>query len=123
MTFIVLGAAAIGGAATMGASAIAANQQKQASKHHRNEANRLNGDITRLEKEREQNNPIINPYAGAEDLSDMIQDLSGMLSNPFESLGVATKAAEIQMEETDIALANRSKRWWGYCISTSCRKK
>ena len=29
-----------------------------------------------------------------------------MLSNPFASLGVATKAAEIQMEQTDMALAN-----------------
>ena len=29
-----------------------------------------------------------------------------MLSNPFEKLTVATKATEIQMEQTDIALAN-----------------
>ena len=28
------------------------------------------------------------------------------MSNPFASLGVATQAAEIQMEQTDIALAN-----------------
>tara|TARA_R110000751_G_scaffold187538_2_gene293755 strand:- start:8248 stop:9006 length:759 start_codon:yes stop_codon:yes gene_type:complete len=36
----------------------------------------------------------------------MAQDLSGQMSNPFASLGVATQAAEIQMEQTDIALAN-----------------
>ena len=29
-----------------------------------------------------------------------------MMSNPFSSLGVATGAAEIQMEQSDIALAN-----------------
>ena len=36
----------------------------------------------------------------------MAKDLSGELSNPFANLGVATKAAEIQIEQSDIALAN-----------------
>ena len=36
----------------------------------------------------------------------MVSDLSSMLSNPFDSLGVATQAAEMQAEEADIALAN-----------------
>jgi len=36
----------------------------------------------------------------------MAKDLSGEMSNPFASLGVATSAAEIQIEEADIALAN-----------------
>ena len=49
---------------------------------------------------------IIDPYAGVENLSSLAQDLSGQMSNPFASLGVATKSAEIQMEQTDIALAN-----------------
>mgnify|MGYP003643856161 FL=1 len=49
---------------------------------------------------------IINPYAGVTDLSGMAKDLTGMMSNPFESLGVATQAAEIQAEEADISLAN-----------------
>tara|TARA_R110000751_G_scaffold285976_2_gene390343 strand:- start:4640 stop:5395 length:756 start_codon:yes stop_codon:yes gene_type:complete len=49
---------------------------------------------------------IINPYANVTNLSDMAQDLSNMVSNPFASLGVATQAAEIQMEQTDMALAN-----------------
>ena len=40
------------------------------------------------------------------DLSGMAKDLSSMMSNPFESLGVATQAAEIQAEEADISLAN-----------------
>jgi len=42
---------------------------------------------------------VINPYEG-------VTDLSGMLENPFEKMSVATQAAEIQMEQTDIALAN-----------------
>lgn len=108
MTFIVAGIVAGGIAAvgTVGAAAIGANQQKQAAKGARNEANRLRGDITRLEEKRNRENPIINPYAGAEDLSSMIEDLSGYLDNPYANLGVATKAAEIQIEQTDISLAN-----------------
>lgn len=42
---------------------------------------------------------IINPF-------EDVVDLSGNLSNPFANVGVATQAAEIQMEQTDIALAN-----------------
>jgi len=42
---------------------------------------------------------IVNPY-------DEIQDLSGMLSNPMANLGVATQAAEMQIEQADISLAN-----------------
>lgn len=49
---------------------------------------------------------IINPYIGTTDLSGMAKDLSGSLSNPYASLGVATQAAEMQVEEADIALAN-----------------
>jgi len=49
---------------------------------------------------------IINPYEGIKNLSGMAKDLSGMVSNPFANLGVATKAADIQIEQTDIALAN-----------------
>ncbi len=42
---------------------------------------------------------IINPY-------NNVTDLSGNLSNAYANLGVATQAAEIQIEQTDIALAN-----------------
>ena len=48
---------------------------------------------------------IPNPYANVKDLSSMAKDLSGNLSNPFANLGVATQAAEMQVEEADIALA------------------
>ena len=49
---------------------------------------------------------IINPYSGTKDLSGMAKNLSGKMFNPFASLGVATQAAEMQVEEADIALAN-----------------
>ncbi|MCP4323763.1 MAG: hypothetical protein GY787_18300 [Alteromonadales bacterium] len=49
---------------------------------------------------------ITNPYAGVQSLAGMATDLSNQMSNPFSSLGVATQAAEIQMEQSDIALAN-----------------
>tara|TARA_R100000951_G_C2599045_1_gene167597 strand:+ start:222 stop:920 length:699 start_codon:yes stop_codon:yes gene_type:complete len=40
------------------------------------------------------------------DPSTALEDLSGTFSNPYANLGVATKAAEMQMEQTDAALAN-----------------
>ncbi len=49
---------------------------------------------------------LTNPYAGVTNLSDLAQDLSGQMSNPYSNLGVATRAAEMQTEEADIALAN-----------------
>tara|TARA_R110000744_G_scaffold178890_1_gene297927 strand:+ start:261 stop:980 length:720 start_codon:yes stop_codon:yes gene_type:complete len=49
---------------------------------------------------------IINPYENVTNLSGMAKDVSGMASNPYSNLSVATGAAEMQAEETDIALAN-----------------
>ena len=53
-------------------------------------------ELNRLEASRQ---AVINPY-------ENVKDLSGVLSNSFANLGVATQAAEIQMEQSDIALAN-----------------
>jgi hypothetical protein len=52
--------------------------------------------IAQLEASRQE---IINPYSG-------IKDLSAMLSNPYANLQVATSAAEMQAQETDISLAS-----------------
>lgn len=49
---------------------------------------------------------IINPYEGITDLSSMITDYSSQMTNPYANLSVATQAAEMQMEQTDVALAN-----------------
>jgi len=80
----------------------AAKASKQRKAAERNQV-RLEAKITSLENERQ---PITNPYAGVTDLSGKAKDLSGIMSNPYASLGVATQAAEMQMEQTDMALAN-----------------
>jgi hypothetical protein len=101
MAFIV--AAAITGGAALAGSAIGAIGAGKRARRAAREKKRLENKLTTLENERQ---PIINPYAGVTDLSGMITDLSDMVSNPFASLGVATSAAEIEIEEADIALAN-----------------
>ena len=67
------------------------------------EKRRLTGELDILEKNRQK---ITNPYAGITNISSMAKDLSSMISNPYATLGVATQAAEIQIEQADIALAN-----------------
>ncbi len=52
--------------------------------------------LKKLEDERQE---IINPY-------ENVEDLSSMLNNPMANLGVATQAAEMQIEQADISLAN-----------------
>jgi len=49
---------------------------------------------------------ITNPFAGFTDLSDLASDLSSQITNPYNQLSVSTAAAEMQIEEADIALAN-----------------
>jgi hypothetical protein len=70
----------------------AKRKEREAAKEKR----RLQTKLTSLEESRQE---IINPYEG-------VADLSGMISNPYDSLGVATQAAEIQIEQADISLAN-----------------
>ena len=66
--------------------------KKLAEKKEKDAANRL----AALEANRQ---AVVNPY-------DSIKDLSGTFSNPMANLGVATQAAEIQMQQSDAALAN-----------------
>jgi len=100
----VITAVAVGSAAlAVGGSLVQANQSKQAAKGYKNEADRRTGEIAVLEQNRQ---AIPNPYANITDLSGIAKDLSGMISNPFANLGVATQAAKMQAEEADISLAN-----------------
>lgn len=92
----------MGGSAIIGTTVGAISAGKQAKRAGKEKA-RLEDKLKTLENKRQ---PIINPYAGVADLSGMITDLSGMVSNPYANLGVATQAAEIEIEEADIALAN-----------------
>jgi hypothetical protein len=103
MAVVTAVAAGVAVAATVGGGLVAANQSKQAAKGFRNEKERKEWEIKEIENNRQ---AIPNPYANFENLSGLATDLSGMMSNPFASLGVATKAAEFEAEEADIALAN-----------------
>jgi len=83
--------------------AISAGQSKKAARRARSDKAAAEAELESIKASRQQ---ITNPYATTQDLSALATDLSGQLSNPFESLGVATKAAEIQIDQADIALAN-----------------
>jgi len=93
----------VGAAVTGIGTAVAAGQQAKAERRARSDKNRLMDELEELENSRQE---IINPYEDVVSLEGMIVDNSGMLSNPFENVGVATQAAEFQAEEADIALAN-----------------
>ena len=69
---------------------------KRQESNARKQADLARARIASLEASRQD---IINPY-------EAITDLSGNLSNTYNNLAVATQAAEMQIEQTDIALAN-----------------
>lgn len=77
-----------------------ARKQKRAAQRR---INALNKEAAMLKSKRPE---IIDPFANTVNVSNLAKDLSGMISNPYANLGVATQAAEIQIEQTDIALAN-----------------
>jgi hypothetical protein len=95
--------AAVGVGASLIGGAVSAHQGKQAAKGARNDAARTKAEMDAIRAARQ---PITNPYASTKDVSGMAKDLSGMITNPYANLGVATQAAEMQAEEADIALAN-----------------
>ena len=112
-----IAAAIIGGVATIAGSAIGAIGAGRRAKRARKEKKNFMREMEELEASRQD---VINPFEGVTDLSSMIQDLSGMakdlsgnitdlsgnIDNPYANLSVATGAAEMQAEQTDIALAN-----------------
>ena len=73
--------------------ASAASKREAAARKEKQAAQRK---LTFLENNRQD---IINPYEG-------IKDLSGSIKNPMANLSVATQAAEIEIEQADISLAN-----------------
>ena len=98
-----IAAAIIGGVAALGGTVISSISARKQRKSAEEAADRADAKIKTLENSRK---PIINPYSNVKDISSMAADLSSMISNPFGDLAVATQAAEIQMEQSDIALAN-----------------
>ena len=93
----------IGLATTAASTAVQAGAAKKQERRARSNKNRLMGELEELESSRQD---VINPYADVVSLENMVVDNSGMISNPFENVGVATQAAQFQAEEADIALAN-----------------
>ncbi len=96
---VMIGSAIISGIGSIFGASSASKRARAAAREKR----RLEGELKVLEKNRQK---IINPYAGITDISSMAKDLSSMISNPYASLGVATQAAELQIEQADISLAN-----------------
>jgi hypothetical protein len=99
---LVIGAV-VGGLMTGLGSIFGASSASKRAKRAEREKRRLTGELNQLEKNRQ---AIINPYEGVTDLSAMVSDLSSIASNPFDSLSVSTAGAEMQAEQTDLALAN-----------------
>ena len=99
MSFLIAG----GAAASLIGGFIGSSSAKKRRRAAERAARAKQRELNNLEASRQ---AVINPYAGVTSLADMAKDLSGELSNPFANLGVATKAAEIQIEQSDIALAN-----------------
>jgi len=99
MTWVAAGTAAVSvvGGIISGSKARKAEAQAQKDKQ------RIQLQMQQFEKNRQ---AVINPYSDVTSNAGMIEEMRDSLTNPFANLGVATSAAEIQMEQTDIALAN-----------------
>lgn len=94
MSMVVVGC--IGAVGSIASGIIGMGASKAAARDAAREKARLTAQLTSLENSRQ---AIINPF-------ETTKDLSSMLSNPFASLGVATKASEFEAEQADLSLAN-----------------
>lgn len=90
---IVAGVAALAGATTAG---VQASKNNKASRMEKAKARRLQQQMERFEQERQ---PVINQ-------ADSIRAMKGQVFNEAANLGVAMQATNLQMAETDKALAN-----------------
>ena len=93
----------VGGVGSVVTGLIGMGSAKKARRSAERDARARQAELTALENNRQ---AIINPYAGVKDLSGLAKDLSGMISNPYANLGVATQASKFQAEQTDMALAS-----------------
>ena len=95
--------AALGIGGSLVSGIMGAASARRAKRQAAEQVKKLNIKLDFLENNRQD---IINPYEGMSDLSGMATDRSGQMSNSMANLSVATQAAEMQIEQTDIALAN-----------------
>ena len=96
-------AAAIGVGGSILSGILGGAAAKRAKRRAQREAQRLKGKLEFLENNRQ---AIINPYEDITDLSGMITDRSAEMTNAYNNLSVATQAAELKIEQSDMALAN-----------------
>ena len=94
MTFIIAGAVSAG--ASIIGGIIGGSKARKAKRRAAKKLKKMNAKMSELEANRQD---IINPYEDS-------TNLSSMMSNPMANLSVATQAAEMQIEEADISLAN-----------------
>jgi len=92
---VLIGSAISAGASIIG-GIIGGGKARRAKRKAARKLKKMNAKMADLEANRQE---IINPY-------EDITSLSGMMSNPMANLSVATQATDIQIEQTDIALAN-----------------
>ena len=95
MSFI-LGSAAISAGASIIGGIIGGGKARRAKRRAAKKLKKMNAKMAQLEANRQE---IINPYEDS-------TNLSSMMSNPMANLSVATQAAEMQIEQADISLAN-----------------
>ena len=100
MSMVVAGV--IGGVASIAGGLFGASSAKRAAAAAAARKLALTKKLNHLETHRQ---GIINPYEDVKSVAGYAVDMSSKISNPFANLGVATQAAEIQMEESDLALA------------------
>ena len=99
MSYVAAGTAAV----SIVGGIISGNKARDAEKQAQKEKQRIQLQMQQFENNRQ---AVINPYSDVTSNAGMIEEMRDSLTNPFANLGVATNAAEIQMEQTDIALAN-----------------
>lgn len=92
---VLIGSAISAGASIIG-GIIGGGKARRARRKAAKNLKKMNAKMANLEANRQE---IINPY-------EDVTSLSGMMSNPMANLSVATQATEMQIEQTDQALAN-----------------
>ena len=95
--------AAIGIGGSLLSGILGGGAARRAKRKAQQESRRLKRKLDFLESNRQ---AIINPYDNQQDLSGMITDRSSQMTNAYANLSVATQAAEMQIEQADISLAN-----------------
>jgi beta-galactosidase/beta-glucuronidase len=102
MSFIAVGVGA-GVLTSVAGGILGSSAARKRERAAAEEKRKLGIELNRLENSRQS---IINPWATTRDMSSLIKDTSGLATNVYANLGVATKASQFQAEQADMALAS-----------------